>query len=113
MPRILSHTQRVRPANPFVEFGREDVEGSVTARFERQVRMHGLRVAVKTAAGTLTYDALNRVANRIAHAILARRGPESEPTALLLDHGAPMVAGLLGVLKAAKFYVPLHRFPGV
>jgi amino acid adenylation domain-containing protein len=98
---------RVRPTNPFVVFPQEDVEGSVPARFERQVKLHGGRIAVKTAAHALTYAELNRAANRIAHAILARRGAGPEPVGLMLEHGAPMVASLLGVLKAGKFYVPL------
>jgi amino acid adenylation domain-containing protein len=97
----------VGPTNPFVVFPREDVDGSVPARFERQVEIHAGRIAVKTGAHTLTYAELNRAANRIAHAILARRGADPEPVALLLEHGTPMVAALLGVLKAGKFYVPL------
>jgi amino acid adenylation domain-containing protein len=95
------------PTNPFVEFSKEDVERSVPDRFERQVRTHPWRTAVKVDGQALTYDELNRAANRIAHAILDRRGQGSEPVALVLEHGAAMVAGLLGVLKAGKFYVPL------
>ena len=107
MARLMTDGKRVQPTNPFVMFGTEDVEGSVPARFEQQVRLHSGRVAVKTAAHVLTYDELNHAANRIAHAILERRGPGPEPVALILEHGAMMVAGLLGVLKAGKFYVPL------
>ncbi len=47
------------------------------------------------------------MANRIALAILARRGRDQEPIALLLDNDAPMIAAMLGVLKAGKIYVPL------
>jgi amino acid adenylation domain-containing protein len=43
----------------------------------------------------------------VAHAILAERGGEEEPIALLLDNDAPIVAAILGVLKAGKTYVPL------
>ena len=68
MARFMPDGQRVRPTNAFVVFGAEDVEGSVPARFERQVRIHAGRVAVKTGACALTYDELNRAANRIAHA---------------------------------------------
>jgi amino acid adenylation domain-containing protein len=103
----MTDGQRVRPTNPFVVFGKEDVEGSVSARFERQVRIHPGRVAVKTAGQALTYGELNCVANRIAHAVLERCGPGPEPVGLILEHGAAMVAGLLGVLKAGKYYVPL------
>ena len=95
------------PANPFVVFPPEDVERSIPERFEEQVRRHPGRIAIKSGGRALTYDALNRAANRLAHAILRRRGMGSEPVALILEHGPAMVAGLLGALKAGKFYVPL------
>jgi non-ribosomal peptide synthetase component F len=50
---------------------------------------------------------LNRAANRMARSILAQRSSGEEPIALLLEHGAPMIIALLGVLKAGKLYVPL------
>src|SRR5205823_13197257 len=50
--------------------------------------------------------------NRMAHAILERRGEDEEPVALLLDQGAPVIAAIMGVLKAGKSYVPLDpQFP--
>jgi amino acid adenylation domain-containing protein len=51
---------------------------------------------------------LNRLANRVARAILAQCGSQSEPIALLCAHGADAFAPLLGVLKAGKFYLPLE-----
>jgi amino acid adenylation domain-containing protein len=71
------------------------------------VYLHPEQIAVTDAEFTLTYRDLNALANRIAHAILAVRGAESEPVALLVGSGAPIVAAMLGVLKAGKFYVPL------
>ncbi len=47
------------------------------------------------------------MANRIAHTILARRGEGAEPVVLLFDPNAPLLATILGVLKAGKTYVPL------
>jgi non-ribosomal peptide synthetase component F len=44
----------------------------------------------------------------VAHAILTRCGEGAEPIALLLDHNAPLIAAILGVLKAGKIYVPLN-----
>jgi amino acid adenylation domain-containing protein len=43
----------------------------------------------------------------VAHALLDACGPESLPIALLLEKDGPQVATILGILKAAKFYVPL------
>ncbi len=68
--------------------------------------------ALKHGSEVLSYDALNRAANRLAHAILALRGPEPEPVALLLGQGVAAVVAILAVLKAGKFYVPLDlAFP--
>jgi amino acid adenylation domain-containing protein len=43
----------------------------------------------------------------VARSILAARGEAAEPVALLLEQGAPLIAAILGVLKAGKIYVPL------
>jgi amino acid adenylation domain-containing protein len=103
----LGRARRVVPTNPFTEFKREEIEQSIPNRFEQQVRRYPNRLAVKTRGHELTYDALNRAANRVAQAILAQRADGEVPVALLLDTDAPMIAAILGVLKAGKIYVPL------
>jgi amino acid adenylation domain-containing protein len=95
------------PSRLFVEFPKEEIEQSVPERFEKIVRLYPDRIAVKMGARELTYNDLNHIANRIAHAILAMRGPESEPIALLFEHGINVIAAIFGVLKAGKFYVAL------
>ncbi len=97
----------VEPRNDFVPFPPEDVEGAIFERFERQVAIHAGRLAVKDGATEVTYEELNRSANRLAHAILAKRGDESEPVLVVLETGLPAIVGILGTLKAGKFYVPL------
>ena len=62
------------PIEPFIAFRREEIEQSIPDRFEDQVRKHSRRLAIKTKDTELTYDELNRAANRMAHAILASRG---------------------------------------
>jgi non-ribosomal peptide synthetase component F len=62
------------PSGTFVELPIGDVETSIPERFEKIVRMYPDLLAVKMGARALTYDGLNKVANRIAHAILAKRG---------------------------------------
>ena len=63
------------PTGNFVEFKKEQIEQSIPERFEQQVARYPVRIAVKNKNQTLTYDALNRRANRVAQAILlsARR----------------------------------------
>ena len=95
------------PTEGLVPFSIDNSESSISERFERIVRQHPDRLAVKMGARALTYDELNRTANRIAHAILAQRGTTSEPIALILEQGIDIIAAILGVLKAGKFYVVL------
>jgi len=81
--------------------------GSIPERFEEQVRAHADRLAMQWPSGRYTYADLNATANRLARAILARRGVSSEPIALLFDHGGDVIAAMLAVLKAARCYVVL------
>jgi len=100
------------PTGIFVEFEQEEIEQSIPERFEKIVRQHPKRIAVKTHHHSLTYDELNKAANRIARAILACAGEGQEPVALLFEHGASIVAAILGILKAGKIYVSLDpAFP--
>lgn len=91
----------------FQEFAQEQIEQSIPERFAAQVARHPERPAVSSGGIALTYRELNRRANGFAHAIRARRGVGSEAVALLLPQGAELIAAILGVLKAGKFYLGL------
>ena len=95
------------PSGSFIEFRKEDVEQSIPARFEQQVRRYPDRLAIKTPCHILTYEALNQEANRMAHAMLALRSKDEKPIALLLEHDACLITVILAVLKTGKIYVPL------
>ena len=96
------------PSGTFVEFPIEDVETSIPTRFEKIVRQYPGRIAVKMADQSVTYDELNKAANRIAHALIAERGKQTEPVALLINTSISLVASMLGVLKSGKFFVLLE-----
>lgn len=98
---------RVHLVNSYVEFKKEEIEQSIPARFEQQSDRYPNRIAIKTKSHTLTYYELNQTANRVAHVILSQRGEGVETIVLLLEHGAPVIFALLGVLKTGKIYVPL------
>jgi len=97
----------VKTSCGFDQFPRSVVEESIPARFEQQARMFPDSIAIEDPKIALTYRDLNRLSNRIAHATLAVRGEGSEPVALLVGNGVPVVGAMLGVLKAGKFYVAL------
>uniref|UniRef100_UPI00261FE8C5 non-ribosomal peptide synthetase n=1 Tax=Pseudomonas sp. TaxID=306 RepID=UPI00261FE8C5 len=64
-------------------------------------------VAVKFADQQLTYGELDRQANRLAHALIARGvGPEVR-VAIAMPRSAEIMVAFLAVLKAGGVYVPL------
>ncbi len=85
----------------------ERAETSVPGRFAEVVRLGPGRLAVETRAHRWTYQELDLGADRVARAVGARQSSAPGPVALLLDHGAPMVAAILGVLRSGSAYVPL------
>ena len=95
-----------------LEFAPDELDGSIASRFEKVVRYDPRRLAVKSSRYAWSYAALNDRANRLAQAILAERGGEQEPVAVLCEHEAPMIAAILGVMKSGKFLVALDdSFP--
>jgi amino acid adenylation domain-containing protein len=100
------------PTGAFVEFAKNETEQSIPERFEKIARLDPQRLALKLGDEALSYEALNRAANRIAHAILAKAGKQDEPVALLLGRGAALTAAIFGVLKTGRIYVLLNpSFP--
>lgn len=96
------------PTHRFVLFHENETEHSIPERFEQQVTLHPGRIAVDGRTGSITYDALNRWANRVGRAILALRAEGKGKTlGLLLQKDAPTTAALMGALKAGQIYVPL------
>jgi amino acid adenylation domain-containing protein len=102
-----ARSQCFHPNGRFIEFSREEIQHSIPERFETVVRKYPDRLATKTKNYSLTYKELNDAANHVAQRILSQRGPKSEPVPLLMEHDAPVIGAMLGILKAGKFYVPL------
>jgi amino acid adenylation domain-containing protein len=75
-------------------------------RFEEMAQRFAARPAVDDGDICWTYARLNDYAN-VTGAWLAQLVEPGARVGLLLGHDAPMVAGLLGVLKAGCTYVPL------
>src|SRR5205807_2103758 len=86
--------------NEFVEFAEADIEQSIVSRFETQVRKNPSRLAIKTNDHEWSYGDLDATATRIAQAIVSLGLDDDARVALLFDHGAPMIAAMLGALKA-------------
>ena len=80
---------------------------SIPSRLAQAVARFATRTAVSAPAGQWTYAELDGRANYFAAEILARLGEASEPVALLMEHDAPLIAAILGTLKANKIYLAL------
>ncbi len=98
------------------DFTINEAEDSIISHFEARVKKFEQRIAVKTENSTLTYGELNNLANIIASNIMKigstpvlpdGKGPEEQTAAMLFRHGTQMIAGIVGILKSGRIYVPL------
>ncbi|PJM91998.1 non-ribosomal peptide synthetase [Streptomyces sp. CB01373] len=82
-------------------------DAGLPALFEAQVRATPEAPAVVFEDTVLTYRELNRRANRLAYALIARGvGPE-QVVALRLPRSAELVVAVLAVLKTGAAYLPV------
>ncbi|WP_418960771.1 amino acid adenylation domain-containing protein [Streptomyces tritici] len=81
--------------------------GTLHRWFAHQAALRGEAVAVTGPDGQLTYAALERDANRLAHHLRSLGvGPEV-PVAVCMERTTGLVTALLAVLKAGGAYVPV------
>jgi len=86
---------------------RDASDACIHQLFEEQARRTPDAVAVTCRDESLTYDELNRRANRVAHHLLGHGvGPESL-VGLCMRRTADVLVGILGIMKAGGAYVPL------
>jgi non-ribosomal peptide synthetase component F len=90
--------------NTTKEYGRAEC---VHELFEEQVRRTPKAVAVECGSEGLTYQELNRRANRVGHYLRQLGVKPEERVAICVERGVGMVVGLLGILKAGGAYVPV------
>ena len=75
--------------------------------FEEQVRRSPAATAITVRDRTLSYQELDRRANRLAHYLRKRGAGPDSIVAIYMDRSPEMVVGLLGILKAGAAYLPL------
>ncbi|HEX6003661.1 MAG TPA: amino acid adenylation domain-containing protein, partial [Burkholderiales bacterium] len=75
--------------------------------FEQQVGRTPDSIALVCEGERLTYDALNRRANRVAHALKKVGVERGTLVGLRVERNIDMVAGILGILKCGAAYLPL------
>ena len=81
--------------------------------FEEQVAIRPNDVAVVFEDKQVTYQELNRRANKLAHFLRGRGVGLETLVGLYVERSPEMLVGLLGILKAGATYVPLDpKYPG-
>ena len=98
------------PNNPGAAnyFDAAEVDGSIPERFERMAALFPDHPVARTDSWALSFAELNLEANRLAHLILRQLGPGEGVVAYLLEHEAPHLVAILGILKAGKACLPLE-----
>ncbi|MDL5368233.1 amino acid adenylation domain-containing protein, partial [Xanthomonas sp. NCPPB 2654] len=80
---------------------------TIHALFEAQAAQQPDADALEYAGDRLSYAALNRRANAVAHRLIAMGVTPGDRVAICAERSLAMVVGVLGVLKAGAAYVPL------
>ncbi|MCG8362567.1 MAG: amino acid adenylation domain-containing protein [Pseudanabaenales cyanobacterium] len=76
--------------------------------FETQAAVNPHAIAAEHLGETITYQTLNRQANRFAALLMENGVSVGDHVALFLQRSIPMLVGLLAILKVGAAYVPQH-----
>ena len=82
-------------------------DATVHDLFERRVRLQPSTVALSAGGVQLTYDQLNRQANRLAHRLRKLGVRRDLPVGVWMERSPEAIVALLAILKAGGAYVPL------
>ncbi|MGI8443339.1 non-ribosomal peptide synthase/polyketide synthase [Pectobacterium versatile] len=83
------------------------VPALIQARFEAQVQRSPDATAVVFESRSLSYQALNRRANQLAHHLIRLGVKPDDRVAICVERSPEMIIGLLAILKAGAAYLPL------
>jgi amino acid adenylation domain-containing protein len=104
---LLDEAQAQQLAQWGVNAEHHAYDAPVHRLFEQQARQRPDATALLFGDHTLSYAALNRRANRLAHRLIAVGvGPQAR-VGIAMERSFEMVVSLLAVLKAGAAYVPL------
>jgi amino acid adenylation domain-containing protein len=75
--------------------------------FTRQAQSTPEETAILCAGEAISYDELNRAANRLGHCLASNAIGPGDLVGIYLERSIEMMVALLGILKAGATYVPL------
>ena len=116
---IMPEAERIQLLSAFERTGvKYPEDATIHELFEQQAKKTADRAAVVSLDeesgdnGWLTYDALNRRADQVAHLLLEKGVGADAIVGLLLERSPDMIAAIVGTLKAGAAYLPLDpRYP--
>ena len=83
------------------------LNGTILHRFEQQAVQQAEKYALCCGSDRLSYDELNRRANRVAHYLISQRFDKNSCHGIYMERAVDMIVALLAVLKSGTAYVPL------
>ncbi|MCA1565783.1 MAG: amino acid adenylation domain-containing protein [Acidobacteria bacterium] len=105
---MLTEAERLKMIPSFEETPAHSFTGnSLHELFESQVGRAPAAVALTCEGQEITYEELNRRANKLAHYLRSRGVGAESLVGICVERSLEMVVGLLGILKAGGAYVPL------
>ena len=99
--------QMVLAQNQFTPIQTRRSTETVVSRFERMADATPDSIAVVCDGQELTYAQLDFRSNQIANGLVQRGAKPDSSIGICVDRSLEMLAGILGVLKAGCYYVPL------
>jgi tyrocidine synthetase III len=106
---VMGEQERDVIVNTFNDTARDYGEAkTIQELFENQVTVTPGALAVQFGNKTLTYEELNRRANRLAHYLCGQYNIRAGDCAgIMMERSQSMIVALLAILKAGAAYVPI------
>jgi len=82
-------------------------EKTIFRLFEERVLNAPEATAIQKGSNKITYKELNKLANRIAHSLVAKGVLPEDNIGLLISRDFDMIIGMLAIMKAGGAYVPI------
>ena len=87
-------------------------EGVVNKVFDRAVAQNPQKTILIAEDGELTYDELNKKANRIANALIKRGVNIEDKVMFMMRRNSDLIAAVLGIVKAGAAFIPIDpKYP--
>jgi len=104
MPEDVKHKLLVGWNDTQVDYPRE---ANLPKLFESTAASNSDRPAAIYSGEEITYDALNRQSNRLAHYLLKNGVKAGDKVGICMERSLDMLVGLLGIMKTGAAYVPM------